>query len=195
MVGDAPAMALRVTYVGELGWELYAPTEFGAGLFDLLLRAGEPFGIVPAGYRAIDTLRLEKGYLAWGSDLTPEGSPLEAGLAFAVRADGDRDFLGKASVERLREEGVTRRLATLVLEDPRAMVLGVEPVFHGEEVVARVTSGGPGYAVGVSIALAYLPAALAEPGTELAVRVFDRLVPATVVKAPLWDPANDRIRG
>ena len=185
-VGDAPVMALRVTYVGELGWELYAPTEFGAGLFDLLLRAGEPFGMVPAGYRAIDTLRLEKGYLAWGSDITPEDSPLEAGLGFAVRLDGDRDFLGRSAVERMRAGGATRRLVTLVLDDPRAMVLGVEPVFRGAEVVARVTSGGLGYAVDTSIAFAYLPLAMAEPGTELAVRVFDRLVPATVVSGPLW---------
>ncbi len=194
-VGNAPVMALRVTYVGELGWELYAPTEFGAGLFDLLLAAGEPFGIAPAGYRAIDTLRLEKGYLAWGSDITPEDSPMEAGLGFAVRLDGDRDFLGRTAVERMRAEGVRRRLACLVLEDPHAMVLGVEPVLLGEEVVSRVTSGGIGYAVGKSIALAYLSPELAEPGTGLTVRVFDRLVPATVVTRPLWDPANDRIGG
>jgi 4-methylaminobutanoate oxidase (formaldehyde-forming) len=161
-VGDVPCRALRVTYVGELGWELYAPSEFGAALWDTLIEAGTPHGVVPAGYRSIDSLRLEKSYRAWGSDVTPDDSPLEAGLAFAV-ASG-KDFLGKEAFERVRAEG--RDAGWLPgLADPRSSTLGNEPVRAGGEIVARVTSGGIGYTVGASIAYAYLPPELAVTGT------------------------------
>ncbi len=190
-VGDAPVLTVRVTYVGELGWELYAPSELAVHVWDTLMAAGASNGMVPAGYRAIDTLRLEKGYRAWGSDITPEDDPVEAGLGWAVREGGG--FIGAealAAKGRARE----RALACLVLEDPRAMVLGVEPVFQGDDVIARVTSGGAGYAIGASIAFAYLPTRLTDPGTRLAVRVFDRIVPAELVQAPLWDPSGSRLR-
>ncbi len=127
MVGDAPCLAARVTYVGELGWELYASSEFARSLWDALLEAGRPHGMVPAGYRAIDSLRLEKGYRAWGADITPEDTPLEAGLGFAVRFE--KDFLGRDALETQRVDGVARRLRCLVLDDERAMCLGNEPVF------------------------------------------------------------------
>ena len=191
VVGDAPCWALRVTYVGELGWELYPPSEFAVALWDALLDAGAPRGLRPAGYRAIDSLRIEKGYRAWGADITPEDDPYEAGLDFAVRAGG-----GFTGAEALAGKGSpTRRWACLVLEDPRRIALGNEPVFDGDDVVARVTSGGIGYSVARSIAYAYLPAALASPGTALAVRVFDRVVPAEVIPPPVWDPDGVRIRG
>jgi 4-methylaminobutanoate oxidase (formaldehyde-forming) len=191
-VGDAPCLALRVTYVGELGWELYPSSEFAVHLWDTLVTAGAPHGLVPAGYRAIDSLRIEKAYRAWGADITPEDDPVEAGLAWAVRDGGG--FIG---AEALAAAGPTRErtLACLVLEDPRAMVIGNEPVFSGDDVVARVTSGGVGYAVGRSIAFASLPLALADPRTVLAVRVFDRIVPALVAASPLWDPQGERLRG
>jgi 4-methylaminobutanoate oxidase (formaldehyde-forming) len=190
-VGMAPCLALRVTYVGELGWELYTPAEFGAGLFEDLLEAGRDHGVVPAGYRAIDSLRVEKGYLAWGADLTPEEDPFQAGLGFAV--DLEKDFIGKDGLvaRRGRERPL---LACLVLDDPHAVALGNEPVFHGDDVVARVTSGGIGYAVERSIAFAYLPPALAEPGTPLETEVFGERVATEVVRRPLWDPAGERIR-
>jgi glycine cleavage system aminomethyltransferase T/glycine/D-amino acid oxidase-like deaminating enzyme len=190
VVGDVPCLALRVTYVGELGWELYPATEFTARLLDVLLEAGMPFGLIAGGYRAIDSLRIEKGYRAWGADITPEDDPIAAELGFAVRTGGG--FIGAdALAARDRPE---RRLSCLVLEDARLMVLGNEPVFAGDEVVARVTSGGIGYAVGASIAFASVPSELAAPGSELAIRVFDRRVPAVVRSAPLWDPAGARIR-
>ena len=154
-VGTAPCLAVRVTYVGELGWELYAPVEFGASLFDDLLAGGHGHGVIPAGYRAIDSLRVEKGYLAWGSDLTPEEDPLQAGLGFAV--DLSKDFVGSEALEGRRADQDRPRLACLVLEDPQAMVLGNEPVFHEGDVVSRITSGGIGYSVARSIAFAYLP--------------------------------------
>jgi glycine cleavage system aminomethyltransferase T/glycine/D-amino acid oxidase-like deaminating enzyme len=191
-VGTAPCLALRVTYVGELGWELYAPAEFGASLFEALLAATRERGGLPAGYRAIDSLRVEKGYLAWGADLTPEEDPFQAGLGFAV--DMTKDFLGREALEARRGRRDRPRLACVVLDDPRAMVLGNEPVFAGDDVVSRVTSGGIGYAVERSIAFAYLPPALIEPGTRLAVEVFGEPVGGEAVRRPLWDPDGERIR-
>jgi glycine cleavage system aminomethyltransferase T/glycine/D-amino acid oxidase-like deaminating enzyme len=191
-VGTAPCLALRVTYVGELGWELYAPAEFGASLFEELLDATRERGGLPAGYRAIDSLRVEKGYLAWGADLTPEEDPFQAGLGFAV--DMTKDFLGREALEARRGRRDRPRLACLVLDDPRAMVLGNEPVFAGDDVVARVTSGGIGYAVDRSIALAYLPPALIDPGTRFGIEVFGERVGGEVVRRPLWDPDGERIR-
>jgi len=191
-VGDVPCRALRVTYVGELGWELYTASELGATLWDTLIEAGAPHGMVPAGYRAIDSLRLEKGYRAWGSDVTPDDSPLEAGLAFAV-ASG-KDFVGREALERVRAEGARRRLACLVLADPRSSTLGNEPVRAEGDVVARVTSGGIGYTVGASIAYAYLPSELAVTGTSVEVEVFGEWIGADVADEPLYDPKGKRVR-
>jgi 4-methylaminobutanoate oxidase (formaldehyde-forming) len=192
-VGEVPCLAARITYVGELGWELYPPTEFVAQLWDVLLEVGRDHGVIPAGYRAIDSLRIEKGYRAWGADITPDDSPLEAGLGFAVAFDKD-DFLGREAAVRLRDEGVRRRLRCLVLADPRSATLGNEPVRAGDEIVARVTSGGIGYAVGKSIAFAYLPIGLDEVGMEVEVEVFGEWVGAKVVRGPLWDHTGERVR-
>jgi 4-methylaminobutanoate oxidase (formaldehyde-forming) len=191
-VGDAPCLALRVTYVGELGWELYPSSEYAVHVWDTLMAAGAEHGIVPAGYRAIDSLRLEKGYRAWGSDITPEDDPAASGLTWALRGGGGYIGADRAAARATAQD---RTLACLALEDPRAMVIGNEPVFNGDRVVARVTSGGIGHAVGRSIAFASLPLGLAEAGTRLAVRVFDRIVPATVEGTPLYDPAGERLRG
>jgi glycine cleavage system T protein len=193
-VGDVPCSAARVTYVGELGWELYSPTEFAARLWDTLRKAGEPHGLLPAGYRAIDSLRLEKGYRAWGADVTPDDSPLEAGLGFAVAFDKEADFIGRGAVRRLRDKGVGRRLRCLTLADARSSSLGNEPVRAGDDIVGRITSGGIGYTVGQSIAFAYLPTELADTGTKLSVEVFGEWVDAEVVDDPLWDPSGGRIK-
>jgi len=166
--------------------------EFGATLFDTLVQAGGPQGMVPAGYRAIDSLRLEKGYRAWGSDVTPDDSPIEAGLAFAVAPD--KDFVGREALERRRAEGGGRTLACLVLDDERSSTLGNEPIRSGDDVVSRVTSGGIGYTVGKSIAFAYLPDGLAGVGTRLEVEVFGEWIGAEVSEEPLYDPKGERIR-
>jgi heterotetrameric sarcosine oxidase gamma subunit len=193
-VGDVPCWGLRVTYVGELGWELYPTSEFAARLWDTLIDAGRPHEMAPAGYRAIDSLRLEKGYRAWGTDITPEENPFEAGLSFAVRLDKAVPFTGQEALRRAEERGVERRLRCVTLSDPRAMALGNEPVRSDEEVVSRVTSGGIGYSVAKSIAYAYLPNELAVVGTPLTVEVFGRRVEAEVAAEPLWDPRGERIR-
>ena len=146
--------ALRVTFTGELGWELYCPTEFGAGLWRALWEAGEPHGLAAGGYRAIDTLRLEKGYRVWAADITPDETPHEAGLGFCVK--DDKEFAGR---DALDDREPAKRLRCLVLEDPRSVALGNEPVRVDGEIVGRVTTGGYGYTVGRSIAYAYLPPA------------------------------------
>jgi 4-methylaminobutanoate oxidase (formaldehyde-forming) len=184
-VGDVPCIASRVTYVGELGWELYCPAEYGLELWDTLCVDG----VTPGGYRAIDALRLEKGYRAWASDLNAETTPYEAGLGFAVKPEKG-DFIGRAA---LRDP--EQKLVCLVLEDPRSIALGSEPVrAAGGEIVGRVTSGGYGYAVGASIAYAYVPVEHAEPGTPMAVDIFGEWVPAEVRAEPLYDPKGERVR-
>jgi glycine cleavage system T protein len=190
-VGSVPVIASRVTYVGELGWELYCPTEYGARLWDTLVAAGEPHGLVPGGYRAIDALRLEKGYRAWGSDLTSETTPYEAGLGFAVKRDKG-DFIGRDALD----PDPAQRLVCLVLDDPRSIALGSEPVRTLDgETVGRVTSGGYGYAVSASIAFAYVPVAQAAPGTHVEIDIFGTWVPAEVRADPLYDPEGQRVRG
>jgi glycine cleavage system T protein len=184
-VGDVPVIASRVTYVGELGWELYCPPEYGLQLWHLLQRDG----VTPGGYRAIDALRLEKGYRAWASDLNAETTPYEAGLGFAVKRDKG-DFVGRDALD----PNPAQKLVCLVLDDPRTIALGSEPVRAGDEVVGRVTSGGYGYAVGASIALAYVPREHAEVGTRLAVDIFGDWIDAEVRAEPLYDPKGERVR-
>jgi 4-methylaminobutanoate oxidase (formaldehyde-forming) len=190
-VGPAPCLALRVTFVGELGWELYCPTEYAARLWDSIVAAGAPHGLVPGGYRAIESLRLEKGYRVWGSDVTSTDTPFEAGLGFAVKM-GKGEFIGREALARAGPPA--RRLACLVLDDPRAVVLGSEPVRTQGRPVGHVTSGGYGYSVERSIAYAYLPAELVEPGTRVSVGIFGRDVGAEVVREPLFDPTSARVR-
>jgi 4-methylaminobutanoate oxidase (formaldehyde-forming) len=189
-VGPVPCLALRVTYVGELGWELYCPMEFGLRLWDTIWDAGREHGLAAGGYKAIDSCRLEKGYRVWGADITPEDSPYEAGLEFAVKLDKG-DFIGREALLAAEPE---RRLACLVLADPHAVALGSEPVRIDGAAVGRVTSGGYGYTVGRSIAYAYVPAGNAEPGQPVEVEIFGEWVAGEVAAEPLYDPSGGRIR-
>jgi glycine cleavage system aminomethyltransferase T/glycine/D-amino acid oxidase-like deaminating enzyme len=199
-VGDVPVRALRVTFVGELGWELYCPTEYGAGLWRRLWERGREQGLCAGGYRAIDSLRLEKGYRVWAADITPEETPYEAGLGFCVRKEGG--FLGApalgvgmdGSTDPAHPSRPSRRLRCLVLEDPRSVALGNEPVRIGGEILGRVTSGGYGYTVERSIAYAYLPAEI-EPGASVEVDIFGEWVRGEVTREPLFDPKGERVRG
>jgi glycine cleavage system aminomethyltransferase T/glycine/D-amino acid oxidase-like deaminating enzyme len=192
-VGDVPVRAMRVTFVGELGWELYCPTEYGAGLWRGLWAAGREHGLVAGGYRAIDSMRLEKGYRVWAADITPDETPFEAGLGFCVKSDGG--FIGADALgDGERWAAPARRLRCLVLEDPRSVALGNEPVRLEGEVAGRVSSGGYGYSVERSIAYAYLPAGV-EPGTPVEVDIFGRWVAGEVAREPLFDPKGERVRG
>ncbi|WP_424528802.1 GcvT family protein [Sphaerisporangium viridialbum] len=193
--GLVPVLAQRVTFAGEFGWELYCPSEYGLTLWDTLMEAGLPHGMRPAGYRALDSLRLEKGYRVWGLDITPETTPIEAGLGFAVQ--GDKEFLGRDALGAPRYA-----LRCLVLADPRQICLGGEPVRVGGVPASRVTSGGYGHRVDRSIAYAYLP--VGEPGSagsesaeftgRVEVGVNGGWVAAEIAGEPLYDPSNKRVR-
>jgi glycine cleavage system T protein len=192
-VGPIAVLALRVTYVGELGWEMYAPMEYGRPLWDLLWEAGREHGMLAAGYRAIDSLRLEKGYRYWSTDIHSEYNPYEAGLGFAVRLRKG-DFLGRVALLEARERGPQRKLCCLTLADGSAVALGGEALMDGNHVVGRITSGGYGYTVERSIAYGYLPIEYSEPGTMVDVLWFGERIAATVEREPLYDPANSRIK-
>jgi 4-methylaminobutanoate oxidase (formaldehyde-forming) len=193
-VANVPVRALRVTYVGELGWELYCPSEYGMALWRALWESGEPHGMVAGGYRAIDSMRLEKGYRVWGADITPDETPYEGGVGFCVKLDKEDGFIGRDALAQAKEKGPRNRLCCLLLEDPRSVALGNEPVRIGDEIRGRVTTGGYGYTVERSIAYAYLPPEHAEPGTRLAVEIFGTWVEGEVAAEPLFDPKGERIR-
>ncbi len=192
-VGEVPVWAQRISYVGELGWELYGDFAMGGRAWELLWRAGREHGLVAAGLGAFDTLRLEKGYRLWGQDIHVEYDPLSAGLGFALR--WAKEFQGRAALEAIRERGVARRLVPMLLDDPAAVVLGLEPVRVDGAVVGYVTSAGYGYSIGRCIAYGYLPVELAEEGTKVAIEYFDERQPATVATEPLVDPKGERLKG
>jgi glycine cleavage system aminomethyltransferase T/glycine/D-amino acid oxidase-like deaminating enzyme len=192
-VGSVPCLALRVTYVGELGWELYCPAEFGLRLWDTIWDVGPEHGLVAGGYKAVESLRLEKGYRVWGSDITPETDPYQAGLGFFVKLDKG-DFIGREALVKKRESPAETKLACLVLDDPRQVVLGSEPVRIEGKVVGRVTSGGYGYAVEKSIAYAYIPTTTAND-TPIEVDIFGTWVGGKATKEPLYDASGSRVRG
>ena len=191
-VGSVPCLALRVTYVGELGWELYCPAEFGLRLWDTIWEAGQSKGLVAGGYKAVDSLRLEKGYRVWGSDIGPESDPYQSGLGFCVKL-GKGDFIGRSALVRKREAPASTKLACLVLDDPRSVALGSEPVRIADKVVGRVTSGGYGYTVAKSIAYAYVPSTAAV-GAPVEIEIFGTWVSGRIAQEPLYDPTGTRIR-
>lgn len=193
VVADVVVRALRVTFVGELGWELYASAEYGRTLWAALWAAGQQHGMVAAGYRAIESMRLEKSYRVWGSDITAETNPYEAGLGFCVKLDKPGGFSGRDALVRAKADGISRRMRAIVIDDPRAAVLGSEPVRVDGVVVGRVTSGGVGYTVESSIAFAYLPVQHG-PGTRVDVDLFGTWVSGSVVAEPLFDPSSARVR-
>ena len=191
-VATADVWAQRVTYVGELGWELYVAADRAGAVWDALLDAGQPAGIRPIGYKALDSLRLEKGYRYWSADITPADNPYEAGLGFCVRLGKD-GFIGREALLRAKETGTTRRLATVTI-DPAPTIYGGEAVWKDGRVLGRLRSGGYGYTVGRNIGLVYLPVEAAVPGTALELEVFGERVTAEVTPDVLYDPRGDRIR-
>jgi 4-methylaminobutanoate oxidase (formaldehyde-forming) len=193
-VADVPVRMVRVTFVGELGWELYCPSEYGANLWTALWAAGQEHGLVAAGYRAIESLRLEKGYRVWGAELDPAHTPYDAGLGFCVKLDKPGGFLGRDALVAQKAAGIERRLVCLVLDDHSQVALGNEPVLVDGEVMGRVTSGGLGFTLGASIAFVYLPVARAVAGAQVKVGIFGRWIPATITPDPLYDPTSIRVR-
>ena len=193
-IAEIPALALRVSYVGESGWEIYAPAEQGLRLWDLLREAGRPHGAIAAGGGAFDSLRLEKGYRLWGQDIHTGHDPFEAGLGFAVRMKKG-DFIGRQALRRIRARGVERRLCCMTLDDPDAVVTGKEPILDGDQVLGHVTSANYGHTIGRGIVYGYLPVSRAGAGTKVQVLYFNEPLAATVAREPLYDPEGRRMKG
>ena len=200
-LGYCTVRATRLTYVGELGWELYVPSEFAVSVFDLLVEAGADYGLKHAGYYAINALRLEKGYRAFGTELTPDYNPVEAGLLFATKLKTDIPFLGREAVEAARESGVRRRLVSFVLADPAVMMWGGELLLRDGLVAGQVTSAALGTTVGAAVGLGYAWRRDGEIVTpeyvdtgHWQVSVGGRLVDATVGRSAPYDPTSARIR-
>jgi glycine cleavage system aminomethyltransferase T len=194
-IAGAAVGAQRVTYVGELGWELYVDNQHAVSVWDSLLAAGRPLGIEPVGYKAVDSLRLEKGYRYWSTDLTPAENPYEAGLGFCVRLQKS-EFVGREALLRIKAEGVQRKLCTIVLAVPMSEsdLYAGEAVYAGGRVVGRLRSAGWGYTVGKHIGFVYLPPAFSAIGTTLEVEAFGARFAAEVAPDVLYDPAGDRLR-
>ena len=186
-VGSVPCLALRVTYVGELGWELYCPSEFGLRLWDAIWEAGHDKGLVAGGYKAVDSLRLEKGYRVWGADIGPESDPYQAGLGFCVKLDKG-DFIGREALIALGEKPAATRLACLVLDDPRAVALGSEPV----RINDRDRRAGDQRRLRLHDWRDRSPTrSCPQPrriGEPVEVDIFGTWVPGRVAKEPLYDP-------
>jgi 4-methylaminobutanoate oxidase (formaldehyde-forming) len=199
-LAGAPVLALRVTYVGELGWELHVPGEFASSLYEALMEAGAEFAICNAGYRAIETLRLEKGYRAWGSDIGPDHTPLEAGLGWAVKLKGRTAFLGRAALELQKSGGVLKKvLCSFTVDDPAVVLLGRETVYRGDERVGWLSSGGFGHTIGKPIGLGYVRNSdgvsrdYLQSG-EYSLEVATERVPCSLHTTPLYDPTMARIK-
>jgi 4-methylaminobutanoate oxidase (formaldehyde-forming) len=198
-LGYATVRATRITYVGELGWELYVPAEFAVGVYEDLMAAGAEFGVARGGYYAIESLRLEKGYRAFGRELTPSENPVEAGLLFACKLGTDIDFLGRDAVERARAQGVRRRLVGFVVDACEPMLWGGELILRDGRPAGQVTSAAWGEAVGSCVGLSYLRSTdVVTPDWIRAgryeVNVGGRLYPVSVSLKPIYDPAGERIK-
>lgn len=197
-IAGCPVQALRVTYVGELGWELHLPVEYAQSVYAALMKAGEPLGLVNAGYRSIESLRLEKGYRAWGSDIGPDHTPFEAGLGWAVKLRKDIAFKGRAAAEAQKSNGVKKMLACFTV-DPDVVLLGRETIYRDGKRVGWLTSGGFGYTVDKSIGYGYVrneegvDANYVTSGT-FELEVATQRVACSVTLRPLYDPKMERVK-
>jgi 4-methylaminobutanoate oxidase (formaldehyde-forming) len=197
-LGHARVRATRITYVGELGWELYIPTEFGAHVHETLTEAGAAFDLRPVGYHALNSLRMEKAYRHWGHDITDEDTPLEAGLGFAVAWDKPGGFTGRDALLSQRESGVHKRLVTFVLDDPEPLLYHNEPIWRDGRLVGKITSGMFGHTIGRAIGLGWVSgedltdAALL--GSRYELEIATRRFAATPHLRPPYDPSGGRIK-
>ena len=193
-IAGVPVTAWRLSYVGEPGWEIYTSADNGLRLWDALWKAGEEYGIIAGGRSAFNSLRLEKGYRSWGTDMTTEHDPYEAGVGFAVKMDKKYAFTGQTALTDKSPETSSRRLRCLTVDDGKSVVLGKEPVFHDGKAKGYVTSAAYGYTIGKPVAYAWLPAEVAE-GDAVEIEYFSKRLKATVVPEPIFDPKMDRLRG
>ena len=191
-LGAASVLASRIGYVGELGWELHMPTEFAPHVYELLWEAGQEFGIANVGYRAIDTLRMEKGYVYWSSEVTPDYTPYEAGLDFRVHLKSKGDFIGRVALEKQKADGVEQNLCTFSVKQPVSLY-GGETIYLNGEYVSLTTSGNFGHSVGKSIAFGYLPADIAKQ-QNFEIEAFGKRYAARRQDACLYDPDMERLK-
>jgi 4-methylaminobutanoate oxidase (formaldehyde-forming) len=190
-VGDARALAVRIGYVGELGYELYVEQDYAAHVYDRLKAAGAVHGIADVGYRAIDACRMEKGYLYWSGDITPDYNPYEAGLGFCVALDKG-DFVGSEALRTIKAEGVTRKLVSFTVEG-FAPFHGGEAVISDGAVVGTTSSTGYSYRLGKTIAFGYLPVAIAEQ-RSFRIEAFGKAYDAVRGPRTLYDPRMERLK-
>lgn len=198
-LGYAIVRASRITYVGELGWELYIPTEFMTGVYDEIVAAGATFGLKHCGYHALNALRMEKAYRHWGHDITDEDTPLEAGLGFAVRMDKPGGFIGRDALLKQKEEGLKQRLVQFLLKSPEPMLYHNEPIWKGDQIVGYIRSGMYAHGLGAACGLGYVtdPAGggVGPIGADdFEIEIAGVRYPATASLKPLYDPSNARIK-
>jgi 4-methylaminobutanoate oxidase (formaldehyde-forming) len=195
-IGKTAARAVRISYVGELGWELHVPTQQASLPYETLMSAGKDLGVVSAGHYAINSLRLEKGYRAWGAELSPDDSPLEAGLAFAL--DWSKPFLGREALLKQKDSPLKRQLVIFVLQDPGPMLWGSEPIYRNGRPVGYTTSGSYGHSVGGAIAMGYVNNAegvsveFIKSG-RFELNISGELFPARAYLRAPYDPTRKRI--
>jgi 4-methylaminobutanoate oxidase (formaldehyde-forming) len=193
-INGVTVLAQRVSYVGELGWELYIPANRATLVWDALLNAGQEFGIEVGGYKVLDSLRLEKGYRYYTADVTMLETPYEGGLGFCVHLDKG-DFIGKDALIKQKQEGLKRKLCTLVLDgDEYTQIYGGEAIYHEGKVISRVRSGGFGYTLKKNILYAYLPTELAKTGTRFELNLIEGRRQGEVTATVLFDPKGERLR-
>ena len=197
-IGYTTARATRITYVGELGWELYVPVEFAAGVYDELMAQGQDVGLTPVGFHAVNSLRMEKGYRHWGHDISDEDTPQEAGLGFAVAHGKNAGFIGRDAVLRQRETGVNKRLVLFALEDPEPLLYHYEPIHRDGEIVGYLTSGMFGHTVGAAIGMGYVghEAGVTREWIEAGsydIEIAGKRCPARASLAAFYDPERKRI--
>jgi dimethylglycine dehydrogenase len=191
-VGRVKCRVNRMSYVGELGYEIFHPIESQIAVYKTLMEAGAEFKLKMFGMHAMESMRLEKGYLAWKSEMNVHHTPLETSLAWTVK--WDKDFTGKAALEKVKAEGVKQQLVCMVVEADDADPWGYNPIFNGDDQVGMTSSGGYGHRVGKSIAFGYVPPGLTDPGTKLEVEILGEKRPAEVVAAPIYDPTNEKMK-
>ena len=198
-IGYAFVRANRITYVGELGWELYIPTEFANGVYERLIEAGQKFGLTHCGYHALNSLRIEKAYRHWGHDITIEETPIDAGLMPFVKMDKGADFIGRDALLNLNSQPATRALVQFLLADNQAMLYHNEPIWRDGDLVGYVCSGMYGHTLGGAVGLGYvaradgIDSAFVQSG-NYEIEVAGRKIPATASLTPLYDPAGERVR-
>jgi 4-methylaminobutanoate oxidase (formaldehyde-forming) len=198
-LGFALVRASRITYIGELGWELYVPTEFMQGVYDELVSAGGRYGLVHAGYHALNSLRIEKAYRHWGHDITDEDTPLEAGLGFAVKWDKPGGFIGREALLEQRQSGCRKRLVQFKLKSPEPLLYHNEPIWQQDSLVGFIRSGMYAHTLGAAVGLGYVTApngaAVEAIGPDAyEIEVAGARYPATASLRPLYDPKNERIK-